>query len=147
MHASSLDDHARSLVSGSPVSGGTPTEDGGTAGGRRGRGPRTALPMARRARLQGLLVGSRRDPAGVVRAPGTTALRPLVDLRHRRVGAADPFRGRESARPRRHDRARAPRPAGAPRERCPGARGHQPVTHTWPVAGDQFTLYPLEKRW
>ncbi|MEX5296706.1 NAD(P)-dependent alcohol dehydrogenase [Kocuria sp. CPCC 205268] len=58
----------------------------------------TALLMARQVRLQGLLVGSRRDQADFVRALDATGLRPLIDRRHPLADAADAFRELESAR-------------------------------------------------
>ncbi len=58
----------------------------------------TALLMARQVRLQGLLVGSRRDQADLVRALDATGLRPLIDRRHPLADAADAFRELESAR-------------------------------------------------
>ncbi len=58
----------------------------------------TALLMARQARLQGLLVGSRRDQADFVRALEATGLRPVIDRRHHLAEAADAFRQMESAR-------------------------------------------------
>lgn len=58
----------------------------------------TALLMARQARLQGLLVGSRRDQADFVRALEATGLRPVIDRRHDLAEAAEAFREMESAR-------------------------------------------------
>ncbi|MFI7496300.1 NAD(P)-dependent alcohol dehydrogenase [Kocuria sp. M4R2S49] len=58
----------------------------------------TAMLMARQVRLQGLLVGSRRDQADLVRALEATGLRPVIDRRHRLAEAADAFREMESAR-------------------------------------------------
>jgi NADPH:quinone reductase-like Zn-dependent oxidoreductase len=58
----------------------------------------TALLMARQARLQGLLVGSRRDQADFVRALDATGLRPVVDRRRPLAEAAEAFREMESAR-------------------------------------------------
>ena len=49
----------------------------------------TALLMARQARLQGLLVGSRRDQADFVRALEATGLRPVIDRRRPLAEAAD----------------------------------------------------------
>ena len=58
----------------------------------------TAMLMARQARLQGLLVGSRRDQADFVRALEATGLRPVIDRRRPLAEAAYAFREMESAR-------------------------------------------------
>lgn len=58
----------------------------------------TALLMAKHARLQGLIVGSRRDQADFVRALETTGLHPVVDRRYDLAEAVDAFREMEEAR-------------------------------------------------
>ncbi|MCM3487094.1 zinc-dependent alcohol dehydrogenase family protein [Kocuria rosea] len=56
----------------------------------------TALLMVRQARLQGLIVGSRREPQDFVRALETTGLRPVIDRSYGLAQAADAFRYQES---------------------------------------------------
>jgi NADPH:quinone reductase-like Zn-dependent oxidoreductase len=56
----------------------------------------TALLMARQARLQGLIVGSRREQADFVRALEATGLRPVIDRSFALAEAADAFRYQES---------------------------------------------------
>jgi len=58
----------------------------------------TALLMAKQARLQGLIVGSRREQADFVRALEATGLRPVVDRSFGLEEAADAFRYQESGR-------------------------------------------------
>ncbi|MGX5359425.1 zinc-dependent alcohol dehydrogenase family protein [Kocuria sp. KH4] len=57
----------------------------------------TALLMAKQARLQGLIVGSRRDQADFVRALEATGIRPVIDSRHGLAEAAEAFREMEAA--------------------------------------------------
>jgi NADPH:quinone reductase-like Zn-dependent oxidoreductase len=52
----------------------------------------TAALMARQARLQGLIVGSRRDQQDFVRALDGGAIRPVIDRRFPLDGLADAFR-------------------------------------------------------
>jgi NADPH:quinone reductase-like Zn-dependent oxidoreductase len=52
----------------------------------------TALLMRKQARLQGLIVGSRRDQLEFVRALDATGLRPVVDRGFALAGIADAFR-------------------------------------------------------
>src|SRR5689334_12346536 len=56
----------------------------------------TALLMRKQARLQGLIVGSRRDQADFVRALDATGLRPVVDRSFPLAGIADAFRHEEA---------------------------------------------------
>jgi NADPH:quinone reductase-like Zn-dependent oxidoreductase len=52
----------------------------------------TAALMARQARLQGLIVGSRREQQDFVRALDTSGIRPVVDRRFPLEQLADGFR-------------------------------------------------------
>ncbi len=63
----------------------------GVLTGRGGEVPTAAL-MARQARLQGLIVGSRREQQEMVRALDASALRPVIDRRFPLEGIADAFR-------------------------------------------------------
>lgn len=56
----------------------------------------TALLMAKQARLQGLIVGSRRHQADFVRALETTGLRPVLDRSFGLAETAEAFRHQES---------------------------------------------------
>ncbi|MCJ8503714.1 NAD(P)-dependent alcohol dehydrogenase [Kocuria flava] len=56
----------------------------------------TALLMAKQARLQGLIVGSRRHQADFVRALEATGLRPVLDRSFGLVETAEAFRHQES---------------------------------------------------
>lgn len=56
----------------------------------------TSLLMARQARLQGLIVGSRREQQDFVRALEATGLRPVIDRSYGLAEAADAFRHQES---------------------------------------------------
>lgn len=67
----------------------------GTVTGRSGEIP-TAAMMVRQIRLQGLIVGSRRQQQDLVRAIDATGLRPVVDRRFPLSGLADAFRYEES---------------------------------------------------
>ncbi len=58
----------------------------------------TARLMARQARLQGLIVGSRRDQQNLVRAIEATGLRPVIDRSFALEQIADAFRYQESGR-------------------------------------------------
>lgn len=58
----------------------------------------TALLMARQARLQGIIVGSRRHQTDFVRALEATELRPVLDRSFDLSEAADAFRYQESGR-------------------------------------------------
>lgn len=58
----------------------------------------TALLMARQARLQGLIVGSRREQEDMIRALETTGLKPVIDKSFPLEGIADAFRHQESNR-------------------------------------------------
>jgi NADPH:quinone reductase-like Zn-dependent oxidoreductase len=58
----------------------------------------TALLMARQARLQGLIVGSRREQEDFVRALEATGLRPVIDRSFGLAQAAEAFRHQESGR-------------------------------------------------
>jgi NADPH:quinone reductase-like Zn-dependent oxidoreductase len=66
----------------------------GVLTGRGGEVP-TALLMAKQARLQGLIVGSRRDQQDFVRALDGGALRPVIDRVFPLEGLADAFRHEE----------------------------------------------------
>ncbi|WP_458095102.1 zinc-dependent alcohol dehydrogenase family protein [Roseomonas sp. WA12] len=68
----------------------------GVLTGRGGEVP-TALLMAKQARLQGLIVGSRRHQQDFVRALDGGALRPVIDRVFPLDGLADAFRYEESA--------------------------------------------------
>lgn len=57
----------------------------------------TALLMARQARLQGLIVGNRREQQDFVRAIEATGIRPVVDRTFPLEGLADAFRYEEGA--------------------------------------------------
>lgn len=54
--------------------------------------------MARQARLQGLIVGSRRQQQAMIRAIDATGMRPVVDETFPLEGLADAFRRQESNR-------------------------------------------------
>jgi NADPH:quinone reductase-like Zn-dependent oxidoreductase len=69
----------------------------GVLTGRAGEVP-TALLMAKQARLQGLIVGSRRHQADLVRAIDATGFRPVIDQSFPLDGIADAFRHEESGR-------------------------------------------------
>ncbi|WP_045838064.1 NAD(P)-dependent alcohol dehydrogenase [Hyphomicrobium sp. 99] len=58
----------------------------------------TALLMARQARLQGLIVGSRRDQKDFIRAIDTIGLRPVIDRSFGLAEIADAFRLQEGGR-------------------------------------------------
>ena len=51
--------------------------------------------MAKQARLQGLIVGSRREQQDFVRALDATGIRPVVDRRFRLDELAEAFRFQE----------------------------------------------------
>ena len=57
----------------------------------------TALMMVKQVRLQGLIVGSRREQQDFIRALDTLALRPVIDRRFPLAGLADAFRFQEGA--------------------------------------------------
>lgn len=63
----------------------------GVLTGNVGEVPTAAL-MAKQARLQGLIVGSRRDQQDLVRALDGGAIRPVIDRRYRLDQLADAFR-------------------------------------------------------
>ena len=63
----------------------------GVLTGRAGEVPTAAL-MARQARLQGLIVGSRREQQEFVRALDASAIRPVIDRRFPLEQLADAFR-------------------------------------------------------
>jgi NADPH:quinone reductase-like Zn-dependent oxidoreductase len=63
----------------------------GVLTGRAGEVP-TALLMAKQQRLQGLIVGSRRDQIDFVRAIETTGLKPIIDKTFPLAQLADAFR-------------------------------------------------------
>lgn len=63
----------------------------GVLTGRGGEVPTAAL-MARQARLQGLIVGSRREQADMVRAIDATGFRPVIDRSFGLADIADAFR-------------------------------------------------------
>jgi NADPH:quinone reductase-like Zn-dependent oxidoreductase len=67
----------------------------GVLTGRAGEVP-TALLMAKQARLQGLIVGSRANQLDFVRGLETTGLRPVIDRSFPLNGIADAFRYEES---------------------------------------------------
>lgn len=67
----------------------------GVLTGRAGEVP-TALLMAKQARLQGLIVGNRRQQLDFVRAIDTTGLKPVIDRSFRLEEIADAFRYEES---------------------------------------------------
>jgi NADPH:quinone reductase-like Zn-dependent oxidoreductase len=67
----------------------------GVLTGRGGEVPTAAL-MARQARLQGLIVGSRREQEDMVRAIDATGFRPVIDRSFALDGIADAFRHQES---------------------------------------------------
>jgi NADPH:quinone reductase-like Zn-dependent oxidoreductase len=58
----------------------------------------TALLMARQARLQGLIVGSRREQMDMVRAIDATGLRPVIDRSFALGDIAEAFRHQEAGR-------------------------------------------------
>jgi NADPH:quinone reductase-like Zn-dependent oxidoreductase len=58
----------------------------------------TALLMARQARLQGLIVGSRREQIEMVRALDATGLRPVIDRSFALTDMAEAFRHQEAGR-------------------------------------------------
>lgn len=68
----------------------------GTVAGVVGDVPTAAL-MAKQARLQGLIVGSRRQQQDFVRAIETTGIRPIVDRRFPLAELPDAFRFQETA--------------------------------------------------
>lgn len=57
----------------------------------------TAVLMAKQARVQGLIVGSRRQQQDFVRALGANAVRPVIDRRFSLDDLADAFRHEEGA--------------------------------------------------
>jgi NADPH:quinone reductase-like Zn-dependent oxidoreductase len=63
----------------------------GVLTGASGEVPTAAL-MARQARLQGLIVGSRREQQDFVRALDSSGIKPIVDRRYRLEQLADAFR-------------------------------------------------------
>ena len=67
----------------------------GVLTGRSGEVPTAAL-MAKQARLQGIIVGSRRQQADMVRALDVTGLKPVIDRSFPLDGLADAFRYQES---------------------------------------------------
>jgi NADPH:quinone reductase-like Zn-dependent oxidoreductase len=67
----------------------------GVLTGRAGEVPTAAL-MAKQARLQGLIVGSRRHHMDLVRAIDATGLRPVVDRSFGLAEIANAFRYQES---------------------------------------------------
>jgi NADPH:quinone reductase-like Zn-dependent oxidoreductase len=67
----------------------------GVLTGRAGEVP-TALLMAKQARLQGLIVGNRRQQMDFVRAIDTTGLKPAIDRTFGLDGIGDAFRYEES---------------------------------------------------
>lgn len=67
----------------------------GTLTGRGGEVPTAAL-MARQARLQGLIVGSRRHQQDMIRALQATGLRPVIDRSFGLDSLAEAFRYEES---------------------------------------------------
>jgi len=67
----------------------------GVLTGRGGEVPTAAL-MAKQARLQGLIVGSRREQADMVRAIDANGLRPIIDRSFGLTEIADAFRHQES---------------------------------------------------
>jgi NADPH:quinone reductase-like Zn-dependent oxidoreductase len=69
----------------------------GVLTGLGGEGP-TALLMARQARLQGLIVGSRREQIEMVRAFEATGLRPVIDRSFALAAIAEAFRHQELGR-------------------------------------------------
>jgi NADPH:quinone reductase-like Zn-dependent oxidoreductase len=69
----------------------------GVLTGRAGEVP-TALLMAKQQRLQGLIVGSRRNQLDFVRALESTSLRPIIDKTFALADLADAFRYEESGR-------------------------------------------------
>jgi NADPH:quinone reductase-like Zn-dependent oxidoreductase len=68
----------------------------GTVSGVAGDVPTAAL-MAKQARLQGLIVGSRRQQQEFVRAIDATGIRPVVDRRFPLAGLAEAFRFQQSS--------------------------------------------------
>lgn len=68
----------------------------GTVTGYAGEIPTAAL-MARQVRLQGLIVGSRRQQQEFVRGLSSAALRPVIDRSFSLEGLADAFRYQEKA--------------------------------------------------
>lgn len=58
----------------------------------------TALLMARQARLQGLIVGSRREQIDMVRAIEATGLHPVIDRSFALSEIAEAFRYQEAGR-------------------------------------------------
>ncbi len=69
----------------------------GVLTGRGGEVP-TALLMARQARLQGIIVGSRREQVDMVRALDASRLRPVIDRSFGLDAIADAFRHQESGK-------------------------------------------------
>ncbi|WP_027350662.1 zinc-dependent alcohol dehydrogenase family protein [Halotalea alkalilenta] len=58
----------------------------------------TGVLMAKQAKLQGIIVGSRREQQDFIRALDTTGIRPLIDRRFALEALADAFRHEESGR-------------------------------------------------
>ena len=54
--------------------------------------------MAKQARLQGLIVGSRRDQIEMIRAIDASGMRPVIDRRFALDEIADAFRHQEAGR-------------------------------------------------
>ncbi|MEO1853113.1 NAD(P)-dependent alcohol dehydrogenase [Chromohalobacter sp.] len=69
----------------------------GVLTGRGGEIP-TAKLMAKQARLQGLIVGSRRDQIEMIRAIDASGMRPVIDRRFALDEIADAFRHQEAGR-------------------------------------------------
>jgi NADPH:quinone reductase-like Zn-dependent oxidoreductase len=63
----------------------------GTLTGRSGEVPTAAL-MVKQARLQGLIVGNRRQQQDMVRAIDATGMRPIIDRKFELDALADAFR-------------------------------------------------------
>ncbi|PHK95742.1 NAD(P)-dependent alcohol dehydrogenase, partial [Pseudoroseomonas rhizosphaerae] len=67
----------------------------GVLTGRGGEVP-TAVLMARQIRLQGLIVGNRRQQMDLVRALDATGMKPVIDRSFALEGIADAFRHQEA---------------------------------------------------